>query len=750
MECSKDVINALCSNDKVTFLRTINILNDENNSKNDFTKINDEVKEKCSGESILHRALKYGTPATLKFLRKIAEKHPEILKEQRDSNDWKGFKGQSPLHVAIVKEYPKHVAEILKIAKVNKMTQALLCIPATGDKFKNTVLIGQLPLSVAALSCKNEDFEIITSLLDNHARIWLKNEHGDTVFHSLIKYVDEYPEKMERIKPTFEFLWNHFAKLCESQKKRKKYMKITDILFWENNSGLTPLELSAKLGVSELFQILIDIKDVYYFTDTKDGLFDIREYDVTEFDRLIGYLENLQNEGKLPILESLFDPRCSQHETFQILNIWLVEYVLEKKWMAYKCTLYMWMFVHLMFMSVFTASTIEKSHIFFCSKNNETSCDIGVILYVVAGVDFAAGVIYLFMACLCITHMTERCSGKFGKPRNFGLMRHNLDYIACLLLIAIGALMECVLLPLKIHWDYHLVVALISGWYFMLYFSPFFKGLVSFTFMIRSGFLKDFVPFSAISICFMFSFTSIMYMLFHGTDNVEEFDSFVSSLFTMFNLGVGLDNIDVLNRSRIPGLAYAIFVAFTILSFIILFNALVAVMTNTFSDVHNNRHLYLAYSRLEMIELFEDIVLVRRPRIFEFLLKTAKYWTRSDDVEPSPIYKRYIKKCRQQKASHLHQTDITQIERESGMTLKSKKRYYSLTQLLENFEDFSDDKNEKKINAKMNFQNLPQFLHKNLQKSKRSKKVYPDKEVTLHVYQVHKSSQSPDNKTPSK
>lgn len=32
-----------------------------------------------------------------------------------------------------------------------------------------------------------------------------KNEHGDTVFHSLIKYADDYPEKMEHIKPTFKF-----------------------------------------------------------------------------------------------------------------------------------------------------------------------------------------------------------------------------------------------------------------------------------------------------------------------------------------------------------------------------------------------------------------------------------------------------------------------------------------------------------------------------------------------------------------
>lgn len=57
----------------------------------------------------------------------------------------------------------------------------------------------------------------------------------------------------------------------------------------ENSSGLTPLHLSAKLGVSELFDFILNTQNVYRFTNIKDGLFDIRKYDVTEFDRLISY-----------------------------------------------------------------------------------------------------------------------------------------------------------------------------------------------------------------------------------------------------------------------------------------------------------------------------------------------------------------------------------------------------------------------------------------------------------------------------
>lgn len=155
-----------------------------------------------------------------------------------------------------------------------------------------------------------------------------------------------------------------FFRILRITQEKKKIYENNRYSFLGKQLRLNTTCIVCKTWLSELFQILIDIKEVYYFTDTKDGLFDIREYDVTEFDRLIGYLENLENEDKLPILESLFDPRCSQHELFQILNIWLVEYVLEKKWMAYKWTLFMWMIVHVLFISVFTASSITKSHIF--------------------------------------------------------------------------------------------------------------------------------------------------------------------------------------------------------------------------------------------------------------------------------------------------------------------------------------------------------------------------------------------------
>lgn len=94
------------------------------------------------------------------FIKEHLSKHPKGVKEKRANK----YKGQTPLHVAIVKGYIKAVEIILKTANEHKFSKELLKTRAVGKKFKNTVLIGQLSFSVAALACRNRDFQIIKYL----------------------------------------------------------------------------------------------------------------------------------------------------------------------------------------------------------------------------------------------------------------------------------------------------------------------------------------------------------------------------------------------------------------------------------------------------------------------------------------------------------------------------------------------------------------------------------------------------------
>lgn len=768
----------------------------------EIDQLNEELKEKNNGETLLHIALKFKN--THEFTKEYLSKHPKGLKEKRANK----YKGQTPLHVAIVKGNIKAVEIILKTANEHKFSKKLLKTCAVGKKFKNTVLIGQLPFTVAALACKNKDFQIIKYLLPE-VDVWKKNKDGDTVFHSLIKYADIYPEKMENIRPSFEYVWSEVFQdyICESQRAFKNTM---DGHFWkrmENSSGLTPLHLSAKLGVSELFEFILNTQNVYRFTNIKDGLFDIRKYDVTEFDRLISYTriymcptqkednsENKQNHPldtdngssnnsicssssrkaktqtnahgqKITILESLFDSKCTHKEAFQILNHQLVQFILHRKWLAYRAILLVWMLAHFIFIILFTISTMEKSRLFLCSQHTSSPCEVGELSKALVSINFAVGIIYFIFAVLCILRLVRRCTAEKGF--NIGLIWHNLDYIICLLFIAIGVLIESILIYLEIHWDYHLVLALIGGWYFLLYFTPFNKSLVSFTYMIKSGFFEDFLPFALVFLFLLTSFMAIMDMLFRGT-GVEEFKSFGNSFLTMFNLGVGPNDIGVFYKSRIPWLAYTLFVIYVILSFIHLFNALVAVMSQTFSGVHQDKNAYQKYNKLRMIELFEDIFLVKIGTEKLIFLNWAKHWIQEDnreeeensitnndnektknddDKEDSKKKKESITKRGNKIAKKSSRKDDERNDNDNNDSNEQNNgRFYSILQLLDDLDDYRDDNEEKKINYGVRY--VTEYLQSRIRKKKNTaglkkhNKTNPEGDVTFIQLQ-NKSSQYP-------
>lgn len=759
----------------------------------EMDQLNRMLKEKSNGETLLHIALKFKN--THKFITEYLSKRPYDLMEKRACR--KKYEGQTPLHVAIVKGNTKAVEIILKTANEHRFSKRLLKTCAVGKKYRNTVLIGQLPFSVAALACRNKNFQIIKYLL-KEVDVWRRNKDGDTVFHSLIIYADIYPGKMKHIRPTFEYIWSEVFQdyICESQRVSKNPV---DSQFWkkmENSSGLTPLHLSAKLGVSELFDFIINTQNVYRFTNIQDGLFDIRKYDVTEFDRLISYTsvnkspsqkeensEDKQNapldgenvsvddstctmngsvkakkqandhERKITILESLFDSKCSHTEAFQILNHQLVQFILHRKWLAYRKVLLFWMAAHFIFVLLFTISTMEKSRLFLCSQNTSSHCEVGELSKALVSINVGVGIIYLIFAVLCIMRLVGRCTAE--KVVNIGLMWHNLDYIICLLFIAIGVLLESILIYFEIHWDYHLVLALIGGWYFLLYFTPFNKSLVSFTYMIKSGFFEDFLPFALVFLFLLTSFTAIIDMLYRGTE-VEEFNTFGNSFLTMFNLGVGLNDIGVLNKSRIPWLAYTLFVIYVILSFIHLFNALVAVMSQTFSGVHQDRNAYQKYNRLRMIEMFEDIFLVRLGTKDLLFLNRAKHWIQDnkDEEERSSKNKDIAKKKKDvnKQDSKKKKEDIsnqgTRNDNENNDSNEPNNgRFYSILQLLDDLEDYRDDNEEKKSNYSLKY--LTQYLKNRTRNKintaglKKFNKTNPEGDVTFNIQLQNKSSQYP-------
>ena len=65
-----------------------------------------------------------------------------------------------------------------------------------GSIFNDTVMMGQLPLSIAALTL---NMKMVDLLLDKKAKLYSQNNLGDTVLHSLVRYAAIFKDKQEDV-----------------------------------------------------------------------------------------------------------------------------------------------------------------------------------------------------------------------------------------------------------------------------------------------------------------------------------------------------------------------------------------------------------------------------------------------------------------------------------------------------------------------------------------------------------------------
>lgn len=243
-----------------------------------------EGEDKDTTETLLHIAIKYEDNKDI--IEQIIQLCPDLLSMARESLD---YGGQTPLHIAITKGR-KELVELLLTTPIEKedsdrIRNRMLNTPATGRIFTNTVMMGQLPLSVAALTFNKN---VVDLLLNKGSEIHTQNKCGDTVLHSLVKYAAVYPDKTERAIDMLDYLNTKLEDTYSGKTNLKdtiiEFHEGSCVWFLKNKENLTPLQLSAKLGVVEVFQFIMKLNEVYSFVNTDDGLFDVKLYDITEID----------------------------------------------------------------------------------------------------------------------------------------------------------------------------------------------------------------------------------------------------------------------------------------------------------------------------------------------------------------------------------------------------------------------------------------------------------------------------------
>lgn len=208
-----------------------------------------EFTDEENGKTALLKALlnlRNGRNDTIEVLLDVAEKTGDLQDLINASYKDPSYKGQTALHVAIERRSFEHVKLLVEKG-------ADVQAKANGDFFQRKTglgfYFGELPLSLAA--CTNQP-DVVSFLMENSYRradLTDKDSQGNTVLHTLVVIAENTEESTEMISMIYDHILIHHSKL-----EKRRHVHLEEI---ENNKGLTPLKLAAKLGKKGLFKHML-------------------------------------------------------------------------------------------------------------------------------------------------------------------------------------------------------------------------------------------------------------------------------------------------------------------------------------------------------------------------------------------------------------------------------------------------------------------------------------------------------------
>ncbi|KAL3835965.1 hypothetical protein ACJMK2_021424 [Sinanodonta woodiana] len=289
---------------------------------------------------------------------------PDLLQLTQGCNrdNSTNFRGQTPLHMVICIqniELVKHLFDAARKIKPddNKLeydgVKEVLSQRATCLKFKNNVLMAQLPLLIAALT----DNERVVKLLLEHKEtdVYQENSHGDNICHSLLKYANIIPDREDDSKD--------MTTLINEEKKDCCKM----LVLMPNKNNKTPLIFAVKYGQLELFGFILE--DGYCTTHDSSGLFDVMLYDMTDIDYQLKECRRQQEKKGMETHRKDSDIKAPPTEkeigvpsVFDLIfhHFYKTSLSFVKQWRHYCKFIYIGFVFHIIIMSVLTAAAVER------------------------------------------------------------------------------------------------------------------------------------------------------------------------------------------------------------------------------------------------------------------------------------------------------------------------------------------------------------------------------------------------------
>ncbi|XP_053424564.1 transient receptor potential cation channel subfamily V member 2 isoform X2 [Nycticebus coucang] len=565
-----------------------------------------EYTEGSTGKTCLMKAvlnLQDGVNACILPLLQIDRDsgNPQPLVNTQCTDEY--YQGHSALHIAIEKRSLQCVTLLVENgADVHARACGQFFQKGQGTCF----YFGELPLSLAACT---KQWDVVSYLLENPhqpASLQATDSLGNTVLHALVMIADNSKENSALVTHMYDRLLQAAAHLCPS-------VQLEDI---PNLQGLTPLKLAAKEGKIEIFRHILQREFSgpcqalsRKFTEWCYGPVRVSLYDLASVD-------SWEENSVLEIIAF----HCRSPHRHRMVVLEPLNKLLQEKWDLLIPRFFFNFLCYLTYMLVFTAvayhqPALEKALLPVKATAGNSVLLLGHILILLGG-------IYLLLGQLWY----------FWRRRLFIWISFMDSYFEILFLLqALLTVLSQVLCFLAIEWYLPLLVSsLVLGWLNLLYYTRGFQHTGIYSVMIQKVILRDLLRFLLVYLVFLFGFAVALVSLSRealgprppvgpnttevagqpGAGQEDEeggevpYRGILDASLELFKFTIGMGELAFQEQLRFRGVVLLLLLAYVLLTYILLLNMLIALMSETVNRVTNDSwsiwKLQKAISVLEM------------------------------------------------------------------------------------------------------------------------------------------------------
>uniref|UniRef100_A0A4W6D8T2 Transient receptor potential cation channel, subfamily V, member 6 n=1 Tax=Lates calcarifer TaxID=8187 RepID=A0A4W6D8T2_LATCA len=519
------------------------------------------------GETALHIAVMNDN---LEAAVALMDGAPELINEPMTSEL---FQGVTPLHIAVVNQNTNLVYQL-----INRGGD-VVTPRVTGLYFRKRIggliYYGEHILSFAACA-GNED--IISMVIDAGASTRVQDYRGNTVLHILVLQ----PNKMIACQ-AIDLIMARDAELDQS----------IPLDMVPNYRGLTPFKLAAKEGNTVAFQHLVNKRRIVQWSL---GPLTSNLYDLTEIDSWA---------DDMSVLEIIVGSH--RREARGILEVTPVRQLVSLNLMSVSEVKYMdrahvplLLFLYLLYIGVFTLCCVFRP--LKDAPENYTQSDMDKTIRVQKTLNESymtyednlrlAGEVISVLGAFAILFLEIPDILRVGARRYFGQTALGGPFHVILISYACLVVLLCVFRACEVQGEaVVMAVCLVLGWCNVMFFARGFEMLGPYVIMIQKIIFGDLTKFMWLIVITVFFFFSALWMVYmtQAPDTIPAYRSFPISLFSQFELSVGLIDLPVDHTVFTPPIVHVIHCAFSVVSYILLLNLLIAMMSDTHWRVGQER-----------------------------------------------------------------------------------------------------------------------------------------------------------------